>query len=194
MGGGIDRNRLVANYSPISNINDQLEMKAYHSDDFRVNTLSDNASLSCNILQHFVEGLCLDLLAPKLCTGIIEVEHNPALLQLANEELRSLCRRCFCQEKSKSEHVFRQDTMYIRRNGGSFSISTCSFTTNRLLRCLRGGLPTMGIVSCGVVRSRLIGLVRGGDTRPPSSPPLDAGDDASGLTTTMGGVACCWLG
>ena len=51
--------------------------------------------------------------------------------------------------------------LYSPANGGNFSISTFSVTTNLLLRCFRGGLPTMGIVSFGP-RMRFKGVVRGG--------------------------------
>ena len=41
------------------------------------------------------------------------------------------------------------------RNGGRRSMSTFSVTMKRLLRCLRGGLPTIGMVSFGPARRRL---------------------------------------
>ena len=54
----------------------------------------DNASLGRDILEHFVQGLRFDLLALELGVGIVEVENNGALVQLLDEELRTLaCRR-----------------------------------------------------------------------------------------------------
>ena len=85
-------------------------------------------------------------------------------------------------------------------NGGKRSIPTFSFTTNRLLRCLRGGLPTMVMASLGPVRSRLRVLARAGIRGGPAGPsrPSDerSGEpkpdwragSASGCTTTSGGV------
>ena len=61
--------------------------------------------------------------------------------------------------------------------------------TNRLLRCFRGGFPTIGIVSLGVVRNRLSVLVRGGVTGPsPRERRSIWSDEESGLTTTIGGA------
>lgn len=87
--------------------------------------------------------------------------------------------------------------------GGSFSISTFSVTTKRLLRCFLGGLPTIGIVSFGPGLMRLIGLVLGGvwgdegDTTSfaccvelvEEAERLDLrGGSAGASTTTVGGV------
>lgn len=58
----------------------------------------------------------------------------------------------------------------------SFSISTLSVTTKRLLRCLRGGFPTIGMVSRGVERSRLSVLARGGVTLPSNANGMRSGD------------------
>lgn len=46
--------------------------------------------------------------------------------------------------------------------GGRRSMSTFSVTTKRLLRCLRGGLPTIGMVSLGPARRRFNVVARGG--------------------------------
>ncbi len=37
-----------------------------------------------------MEGLCLDLLALELCTGIVEVEYDATLVELPDEELGTL--------------------------------------------------------------------------------------------------------
>ena len=80
-------------------------------------------------------------------------------------------------------------------NGGSFSISTFSVITNRLLRCFRGGLPTIGMVSLGPVLSRLSVLALGGVLGPPSSEVRSMGStDVSGLTTTIGGAGAALSG
>lgn len=74
-------------------------------------------------------------------------------------------------------------------NGGSFSISTFSVITNLLLRCFLGGLPTIGMVSLGPVLNRLRVFARGGALGPSPREVLSIGsEDASGLTTTMGGA------
>lgn len=91
-------------------------------------------------------------------------------------------------------------------NGGRRSISTFSVTTKRLLRCLRGGLPTMGIVSLGPARRRLMVEVRGAVplawSRPRESLSWGMPErevrwmgswGASGLTTTMGGAWTGWV-
>lgn len=72
------------------------------------------------------------------------------------------CGRSFGDVSSPGEQKVA-DVMYfyLPANGGSFSISTFSVTTNLLLRCFRGGLPTMGIMSFGP-RMRFNGVVRGG--------------------------------
>jgi hypothetical protein len=93
------------------------------------------------------------------------------------------------------------------KNGGSRSMSTFSVTTNLLLRCLRGGFPTIGMVSLGpVLRRDVKEPARGGVAPPPRPPPRSipravlSGEEPkwpprdgslfweSGLTTTMGGV------
>ena len=85
-------------------------------------------------------------------------------------------------------------------NGGRRSMSTFSVMTKRLLRCFRGGFPTMGMVSFALARRRdmLERFARGGPGR--SRPLRDersgvpgwfvrygASEAASGLTTTIGG-------
>ncbi len=80
---------------------------------------------------------------------------------------------------------------YAPRKGGSFSISTFSVTTNRLLLCLRGGLPTIGIVSFGPVRRRFKLFARGGvigPSKPTECLSCCCSEEASGLTTTIGGA------
>lgn len=84
--------------------------------------------------------------------------------------------------------------------GGRRSISTFSVTTKRLLRCFRGGLPTMGIVSLGPARRRFKVVALGGvaftwsEVEGLSRAPLgwlarvDASEGVSELTTTIGGV------
>lgn len=78
-------------------------------------------------------------------------------------------------------------------------MSTFSVTTKRLLRCLRGGLPTIGIVSRGPERRRFKVLARGGVELPSNPMGLRSGelyeverearsDVGSELTTTIGGM------
>ena len=90
-------------------------------------------------------------------------------------------------EQHKQGGNYKTWDVYAPRKGGSFSISTFSVTTNRLLRCLRGGFPTIGMVSLGPVRRRLSVLALGGVFGPSPSEVLSIGSD-SGLTTTMGGA------
>lgn len=82
----------------------------------------------------------------------------------------------------------------VPMKGGSFSISTFSVITKRLLRCLRGGFPTIGMVSFGPERSRLRAVFLGGVARPGARSGCrevrSMGSEAgSGLTTTIGGAA-----
>jgi hypothetical protein len=78
-------------------------------------------------------------------------------------------------------------------------MSTFSVTTKRLLRCLRGGFPTIGIVSRGPERRRLRVLARGGVELPSKPIVLRSGElygpergarsgVGSELTTTIGGM------
>jgi hypothetical protein len=78
-------------------------------------------------------------------------------------------------------------------------MSTFSVTTKRLLRCLRGGLPTIGIVSRGPERRRFRVLARGGVELASKPIVLRSGelygpergarsDVGSELTTTIGGM------
>ena len=74
-------------------------------------------------------------------------------------------------------------------NDGSFSISTFSVMTNRLLRCFRGGFPTIGIVSFGPVLKRPSVLALGGVLGPSPKEVRSMGsEEVSELTTTMGGA------
>ena len=57
----------------------------YHLDHFGVYRLGNHASVLCDVFQHFVQGLRLDLLAFEVGTGVVEVEDNATLLQLLNE-------------------------------------------------------------------------------------------------------------
>lgn len=84
---------------------------------------------------------------------------------------------------------------YVPMNGGSFSISTFSVITNRLLRCFRGGLPTIGMVSFGPVLNLLSVLALGGVLGPSPRECLSMLSEAvSGLTTTIGGAGAALSG
>ena len=115
-------------------------------------------------------------------------------MELFDEELRALIGGDFYGRGDirKSEERGRGKLERgIPRKGGRFSISTFSVTTNRLLLCLRGGLPTIGMVSFGPVLRRFKLLARGGVTGP--SKPTGClscccSEGASGLTTTIGGA------
>lgn len=52
----------------------------YHGHDFGVYVVGDNATLGCDVLEHFMERSSLDLLALQLRTRIVEVEHNGTLV------------------------------------------------------------------------------------------------------------------
>ena len=81
-GGGIERKRLVANYSKyeISEIS-TLNIHPYHVNNLRVYDLSNDSALSCDVFQHLVEGLSFDLLSFEFSTCIIEVEEHAALIE-----------------------------------------------------------------------------------------------------------------
>ena len=84
----------------------------------------------------------------------------------------------------------------VPMKGGSFSISTFSVITKRLLLCFLGGFPTIGMVSFGPVRRRVSVFARGGVTDPSREClSMVAGSGAaSGLTTTMGGAGAARSG
>ena len=67
----------------------------YHLHNLRVYVLGDYTSLGGDILQHFVQGLRLDLLAFEFGVGIVEVEDNGALVQFLDEQLGPFADRSF---------------------------------------------------------------------------------------------------
>lgn len=50
------------------------EVDSKHVDNLGVYVFSDDVPLSCDILEHFVQGLCLDLFTFKLGARVIKVE------------------------------------------------------------------------------------------------------------------------
>ena len=52
----------------------------HHANDFRVDRFCDDTTLLSNVLEHLVQSLRLDLLAPQLERRIVEVEDDAALL------------------------------------------------------------------------------------------------------------------
>ena len=115
-------------------------------------------------------------------------------MQLPDKELRTLLGWSFysCYVKSdKGRKMGKWNSKNAPPKGGNLSISTFSLTTKRLLRCFRGGLPTIGMVSLGPVLKRLMVLTLGGVTGPSKLKEVALSCwslDASGLTTTMGGA------
>jgi hypothetical protein len=69
-----------------------------------------------------VECLGFDLLAFELATGVVEVEHHPALLQLLYEQIVPLFRADLCS--ISDEPGYTDSPMKF----GSFSMSTFSVT------------------------------------------------------------------
>lgn len=63
---------------------------AHHGDDLWVDLLGDHTSLTGNVIEHLMQRLRLDLLSFELLAGIVEVKHDGALSQLANEQLWSI--------------------------------------------------------------------------------------------------------
>lgn len=69
--------------------------KTYHVDNLRVYVLGNNTTLGCDVFQHFVQCLCLDLFAFEFCTRVIKIEKDTALMELLDEQLGAFVWRSF---------------------------------------------------------------------------------------------------
>lgn len=67
----------------------------YHLDHLWVYVFSDHTTLRGDVLQHFVEGLSLDLFSFQFSISVVKVEQHSALMEFLDKELWSLCRRGF---------------------------------------------------------------------------------------------------
>lgn len=56
-----------------------------HVDDLGVYILSNDSALSCDIFQHLVEGLSLDLLSFKFGAGVVEIEQYTTLVEFLDK-------------------------------------------------------------------------------------------------------------
>jgi hypothetical protein len=56
-----------------------------HVDNLGVYILSDDSTLSCDIFQHLMESLSLDLLSFELGTRVVEIEKHTTLVELLDE-------------------------------------------------------------------------------------------------------------
>lgn len=130
-----------------------------HVDNLWVYIVCNDAALGSDVLEHFMKRLCLDLLAFELCTRVIEIKQDATLMQLLDKQLGPFIGRRFCRIVRDIQGAL---PVHVPMKGGRRSMSTFSDTTKRLLRCLRGGLPTMGMVSLGPARSLLSAVLRGG--------------------------------
>jgi hypothetical protein len=59
----------------------------YHANDFRVDSLGEDAAARCDVVHDFVEGGPLDLLALEVGDRVHEVEADAALPELPDEQL-----------------------------------------------------------------------------------------------------------
>ena len=86
--GGIDRNKLVANWKrSVHHFSRLYALATHHPDHFWIDRLGDDSTLSSDILEHLMQGLRLDLLALEIAAGIVEIKHHSALLQFLDKEV-----------------------------------------------------------------------------------------------------------
>lgn len=160
----------------------------HHFDDLWVYVICYHFPLGGDVLQHLVQSLSFDLFALELRIGIVEVEEDCALMQLLDEELWSLGWWGFWVYVLRCG-IIGGGLQHLPMKDGNFSISTFSVMTNRLLRCFRGGFPTIGMVSFGPVLKRPSVLDLGGVLGPSPRDVRSMGsEEASELTTTIGGA------
>ena len=62
-----------------------MGLKTDHVNNLRVYILSDDSTLSCDIFQHLVKSLSLDLLSFEFGTGIVEIEKHTTLIELLDK-------------------------------------------------------------------------------------------------------------
>jgi hypothetical protein len=67
--------------------------RTYHLHHLGVYVFSDNITLRCDVLQHLVQRLGLDLFPFQVGIGIVKIEKDGALMKLLDEQLRALRRR-----------------------------------------------------------------------------------------------------
>lgn len=67
--------------------------RTHHLHHLGVYILSDNITLGCDVLQHLMQRLGLDLFPFQLSVGIVKIEKDRALMKLLDEELWTLRRR-----------------------------------------------------------------------------------------------------
>lgn len=95
------RKRLVANYNVTSSANkvtrESGTRSTYHLDHLGVYILGDDTALVSDVFEHLVQGLSLDLLALEVRAGVVEVEENVTLMELADEELGAFAGRGLCK-------------------------------------------------------------------------------------------------
>ena len=76
----------------------ELTFKTHHLDNLWVYVIGYHLSLGGDIFQHLVQSLCLDLLSLEFRIGVVKVEQDCALMQLADEKLWPLTGRGFCTQ------------------------------------------------------------------------------------------------
>ena len=170
----------------------------YHVDHFGIDVLSDDTALGRDVLEHLMKRVRFDLLAPELSVCIIEIKEDTTLVKLSYKQLRTFIWGCFCGARwGGGDNTWRDGSRPM--NGARRSISTLSLTTKRLLRCFRGGFPTIGMVSFEGWFGRRPLVVRGGAVFVWWSSAAEWRFEAvcgsrfwseagSGLTTTIGGA------
>mgnify|MGYP007051642479 CR=1 FL=1 len=69
---------------------DGSEGRTHHVDHLRINVLGDDTALGCDVLEHLMKRLSLDLLSLELRARIVKVKKNSTLGQLFDEELGTI--------------------------------------------------------------------------------------------------------
>ena len=77
---------------------------AYHFNNLGVYVFGDNTALCCDVLEHLMQRLCLDLLALQLRVRVVEVEDYGTLMQFLDEQLWTFVWRCLCAYPIRAAH------------------------------------------------------------------------------------------
>ena len=80
----------------------------YHLHHLGVYAFSDNITLCCNVLQHFVQRLSLDLLPLQFGIGVVKIEEDRALVKFLDEELWTFRRRRLCAKIGSALDIYAQ--------------------------------------------------------------------------------------
>jgi hypothetical protein len=87
----------------------------YHLHHLGVYIFSNNVALRCDVLQHLVQSLGLDLFPFQFGVGVVKIKQDRALMKLLDEELWPLSRRRLCAKKKISFRKLRVATINTQR-------------------------------------------------------------------------------